>query len=74
MIEMNADENKDMYKKNLLALLCSIVLATILVKVPVDAAFSGGYKPISPIWLTLALHLALRFRLLHNRDKLALFG
>ena len=44
-------------KKCLLALLCSIglgdtafdALVTILVMVPVDAEFPGGYKPISPI-------------------------
>ena len=43
-------------KKILLALLCSIAIdtafdafATILVMVPVDAAFSGGQEPISPI-------------------------
>ena len=54
-------------KKNLLALLCSIALVdtafdefvTILVMVPVGAGFSGGYKPISLIWPTLALHLTL---------------
>ena len=44
-------------KKILLGLLCSIALideafdalATILVRAPVHAGFSGGYKPTSPI-------------------------
>ena len=49
VIEINADKNKNSCKKNLFALFHYIVLATILVKVPVDAAFSCGYKPISPI-------------------------
>ena len=78
---INAERNKHICKKKfLLALLCSIAsvytafdaLVTILVMVPVDAVFSGGYKPITPIQPTLALHLTLRFRLSHNRDKLAL--
>ena len=64
---MNADRNKHICKNFLLALICSIVpihtafdaFTTILVMVPVDAWFSGGYKPISPILPTLALHLAL---------------
>ena len=56
--EINADRNKHICKKNfLLALLCSIALVdtafdafvTILVMLTVDAGFSGGYKPISPI-------------------------
>ena len=43
VIEINADKNKNRCKKKiLLALFCSIVLATILVNVPVNAAFSGG--------------------------------
>ena len=83
VIEINADRNKHICKKIfLLALLCSIApvdaafdaLATILVRALFDAEFSGGYKPISPIWLTLALHLTLRFGLSHNRYNLALFG
>ena len=58
VIEINADRNKHICKKYfLLALLCSIALvdaafdalATILVRAPVDAGFSGGYEPISPI-------------------------
>ena len=57
MNEINANRNKHICKKILLALLCSIAqvdaafdaLATILVRAPVDAVFSGGYKPISPI-------------------------
>ena len=58
MNEINDDRNKHICKNNcLLALLCSIApvdtafdaFATILVMVPVDAGFSGGYKPISPI-------------------------
>ena len=57
-MKINADRNKHICKKIfLLALLCSIAMvdtafdafATILVIVPVDAGFSGGYKPISPI-------------------------
>ena len=65
---MNADRNKYICKKIfLLAFICSIVpidtafdvFATILVMVPVDAGFSGGYKPISPILPTLALYLAI---------------
>ena len=44
-------------KKFLLAFLCSIALvdaafdplATILVRAPVDAGFSGGYEPINSI-------------------------
>ena len=55
--EINADRNKHVCKFFLLALLCSIALVdtafdafvTILVMVPVDAGFSGGYNPISPI-------------------------
>ena len=56
--EINADRNKHICKtKFLLALLCSFAqvdtafdaLVTILVMAPVDAGFSGGYKPISPI-------------------------
>ena len=42
--------------------------------VGIDVAFSGGNKPICPIWLTIALHLTLRFRLLYNRDKVVIFG
>ena len=51
VIEINTDRNKYICKNNfLLALLCSIApVATIQVRVPVDAEFSGGYKPISPI-------------------------
>ena len=68
VIEINADKNKNRCKRFLLALFHSIVMATILVKVQVDAAFSGGYKPISLIWLTFALHLTLRSGLLCNRQ------
>ena len=54
--EISANRNKHMCKKKLLALLCSMALVdtafdalvTILVMVPVDAGFSGGYKSISP--------------------------
>ena len=61
----------DMLVKNiLLALVCSIVIdtafdasLTILVMVPVDAGFSGGYVPIYSIWPTLTLYLAFRFGL-----------
>ena len=83
MIEINANRNKHICKNFfLLALLFSIApvdaafdaLVTILVMAPVDAGFSGGYKPICPIWLTLGLHLALQFRLLHNRNTAVLFG
>ena len=58
--------DKNISTKNcLLALLCSIALVdtafdalvTILDMVLVDAGFSGGYKSISPIQPTLALHL-----------------
>ena len=55
--KVNTDRNKHICQKILFALLSSIVLvdttldalATILVIVPVDAVFSGGYKPINPI-------------------------
>ena len=64
-------------KKILLALVCSIVIDTafdaflkILVMVPVDAGFSGGYKPIYSIWSTLVLHVTFRFRLSQNIDEL----
>ena len=69
--EVNAIRNRHACKeKVLLALVCSIVIdtafdasSTILVMVPVDVMFSGGYEPICSIHSTLALHLAFRFRL-----------
>ena len=70
--EVSAIRNRHTCKKIfLLALVCSIapidiafdVFSTILVMVPVDAGFLGGYKPIYSIWSTLALHLTFRFRL-----------
>ena len=56
VIEINTDRNKHICKRILLALLFSIALvdaafdalATILVRAPVEAGFSGGYKPTSP--------------------------
>ena len=51
--EINAIRNRHYCKKILLALVCPIVIDTafgasftILVMVPVDAGFSGGYEPI----------------------------
>ena len=69
--EINAIRNRHACKKNfLLALVCSIVIdaafnasLTILVMVPVDVGFSGGYEPIYSIQPTLALHLTFRFGL-----------
>ena len=37
-----------------------------------DLVFSGGYEPICSIWSTLAPHLAFRFGLSQNIDKLTL--
>ena len=68
--EINAIRNRHACKKYLLALVCSILIdtafdasSTILLMVPVDAGFLGGYEPVYSVWSNLALHLAFRFGL-----------
>ena len=69
--EINAIRKRHACKiKFLLALAGSIAIdtafdtsSTILVMVPVEAGFLGGYEPIYSIQSTLALHLTFRFRL-----------
>ena len=54
-----------------LALFCSIMLVTVMVKMPVDTAFLCGRMPISSCLINPCTMPHIRSGLSHNRDKLA---